>query len=340
MLTKLLHKTGDFMSGQGAAFLLISAIICGSAIGIRVPQLADQLPINIDVTILLLVFLVLFDVRIQSILSSLNRVAFIIVALLINFVIIPALGFGIAYIFLNNHPLFCIGLVIYFMAPCTDWFLAFTRLAKGNTALGAALLPVNMIVQLLLYPVYLHIFGIDAIGTDTSSIFNTLRQWFLIPLLIAVAGRLVCERVLREQQFAVLQSLVSTAIPLLLALLVWQLTVTNIITLLSHTAVFPLILAGIILFFVVTYFLSEAISKLMKLPYEDRVLLTMTTSARNAPLMLALTVTVVPDQPIIYAAIITGMLIELPHLIALKSVLMLKRNQIEFNCSAPQATSI
>ena len=29
------------------------------------------------------------------------------------------------------------GLMIYFLAPCTDWFLGFTRLARGDTTLGA-----------------------------------------------------------------------------------------------------------------------------------------------------------------------------------------------------------
>ena len=47
----------------------------------------------------------------------------------------------------------------------------------------------------------------------------------------------------------------------------------------------------------------------------------MTTSARNAPLMLAVTAVALPDQPVVHAAIILGMLIEFPHLTVLTHLL-------------------
>ena len=190
MLTRLLQGTADFMSGWGTALVLVVAIAGGAVTGLTLPEAGGLLSGQIDFTILLIVFLLLFEVRIQSILASLNRVSFIAVALIANFVIVPALGFAIASIFLSNHPLFFIGLVIYFMAPCTDWFLGFTRLAKGNTALGAALLPINMIVQLLLYPVYLDVFGFNTTAVGGGQIFHTLWQWFHVPLIAANALRL------------------------------------------------------------------------------------------------------------------------------------------------------
>ncbi|MEM8833723.1 MAG: arsenic resistance protein, partial [Pseudomonadota bacterium] len=216
---------------------------------------------------------------------------------------------------------------IYFMAPCTDWFLGFTRLAKGNTALGAALLPINLIVQLLLYPVYLHIFGIDAIETGASNIFETLWQWFLVPLLLALSSRLIIERLVSKETLELIQSAITVIISVCLALLVLQISAANIGTLMAHVAIVPLILGAIFLFFIVIFFLSEGISKIMQFSYEDRVLIKMTMAARNAPLMLAVTMAVMPDQPIIYAAIIIGMLVELPHLVGLKVILLRGKNK-------------
>ncbi|MEM6497280.1 MAG: bile acid:sodium symporter [Pseudomonadota bacterium] len=327
MLTRLLQNSADYMAGSGTALVLVLAIAGGAITGLTLPQAEGLLSGQIDFTILLLVFLLLFEVRIQSILSSLNRVSFIAVALIANFVVIPALGFAIASIFLSSHPLFFVGLVIYFMAPCTDWFLGFTRLARGNIALGAALLPINMVVQLLLYPVYLHVFGISAAGDGAGDIFRTLWQWFLVPLLAAIALRLLAESVLRKAQFEFVQSIASLVVPIFLAVLVWQITAANIGTLIAHAQVVLLMLVAIFLFFFLTYVLSEVISGIMNLSYEDRVLITMTTAARNAPLMLALTIVAVPDQPIVYSAIIIGMLLELPHLVALKILLLRRRTQ-------------
>ncbi|MEM6357949.1 MAG: arsenic resistance protein, partial [Pseudomonadota bacterium] len=51
---------------------------------------------------------------------------------------------------------------------------------------------------------------------------------------------------------------------------------------------------------------------------------TITTAARNAPLMLAVTAIAIPDQPLIYATLVIGMLVEFPHLIGLKQMLLAK----------------
>ena len=52
----------------------------------------------------------------------------------------------------------------------------------------------------------------------------------------------------------------------------------------------------------------------------------MTMAARNAPLMLAFTTLALPDQPLVLAVIVLGMLIEIPLLAALERVL-LSRNK-------------
>ncbi|MEM1150396.1 MAG: arsenic resistance protein [Pseudomonadota bacterium] len=325
MLSRFIQDAGAFMSGRGTAVVLLFAIFVGSVLGLVSPEHGAALSAGVDITLLAFVFLLLFEVRFLNVLSSLRRISFIAIALVANFVIIPILGYGIASLFLSDHPLFFIGLLIYFSAPCTDWFLGFTRLAKGNTALGAALLPINLIVQLLLYPVYLHLFGIDQLEATSGGIFATVWQWFLVPLLAAATLRTLAERLLKPEHFEQLLSVVSLLVPTLLAVLVGQICASNVTTLLTHAAVVPLILCAVFLFFAATFLLSEGLSKLAGLAYEDRVLLTMTTAARNAPLMLALTIVVIPDQPVVYAALIIGMLVELPHLVALKSVLMRRR---------------
>ena len=237
MLTKMIHNTAHFMSGQGTAIFLILAIFCGSATGTLIPQAGDSLPINIDYMIVLLVFFLLFEVRIQDVIVSLAQARFICVALIINFIVIPVLAFAISSIFLSGHPLLFVGLLIYFMSPCTDWFLGFTRLAKGNTALGAALLPINMLVQLLMYPIYLQIFGIDTINSEAGDILQTLWQWFFVPLISALVLRLFLERTLNTKRFELVQSVVALSIPILLAGLVAQISAVNIGTLKMTTKV-------------------------------------------------------------------------------------------------------
>lgn len=296
--------------------LLMLAIVCGSIIGYSAPELGDSAGNFIDPTILVLVFLLLFEVPVKGIFKGLTNIRFLSLAWAVNFIVIPFVGFLIASLFLSGDKLFYTGLVIYFMAPCTDWFLGFTRLAKGNVELGAALLPINMITQLILFPVYLLLFDtVVAYKVDLSA----LTEWFLQPLLAAVVLRLALHRVMDK-----LLPICKFAIPLLLTLLVGQIFMANINQLLQHVNVLVLLLAAIFMFFVVTYFIGEGVAKVARLEYPEHCLLTFTTAARNAPMMLGLTTIALPDQPLIYATITIGMLIEFPHLTALRAI-MLKR---------------
>ena len=142
------------------SFVLITGIVLGAIVGYTMPAIGEQLGSFVDYTLLTLVGLLFFGVRIGA-LGQLgkNGVRFIAITLFANFVLIPLIGYVIASVFLSTHPLVLIGLMIYFMAPCTDWFLSFTRLAGGNIALGTALIPINMLMQLILYPFYLQLFS-------------------------------------------------------------------------------------------------------------------------------------------------------------------------------------
>lgn len=69
---------------------------------------------------------------------------------------------------------------------CVHQPLGFTRLAGGNVALGTALVPVNMQLQLQLYPLHLQRFANNALQLDAAAIGASLLQWFLLPLAIAL----------------------------------------------------------------------------------------------------------------------------------------------------------
>lgn len=313
-----------FYNNFGSTLGLIVAIIFGSLIGAFSPETGSLLGGYVDYTILALVSLLFFEVEFKTLTKISKHLKFLSVAWVANFVLIPTIGFIIASLFLSGQPLFFTGLLIYFIAPCTDWFLGFTKLARGNTSLGTILLPINLITQLLLYPVYLGLFAGEQVGVDVSSIGDTLINWFLIPLVGAIIVHMILKAILPTPKFEQLLSLVNRAIEFVLSILVALIFAANIGTILEHVGTFAIILAAVFTFFVITYYLGEGLSHFFKFNYPEHALLTMTTAARNAPLMLGVTVAAFPDQPLIYAAIIIGMLVEFPHLTALKHILLKK----------------
>lgn len=310
--------------GLAISAMFIGAIGIGVGLGLSSPSLAQGLSNWVDTTLIFLVALLFFEVRLGAVMAAFSNLRFISLAWFANFIAVPFIGVLIASLFLSGAPLLYTGLLIYFLAPCTDWFLSFTKMARGDVALGSALLPINMITQLLLLPVWLWLFTRHTGIVDLSSIPGTMVQWFLLPLILAQAARWALNAALPTVTYDRICTLVSAAIPLVTAFLILQIFAAHTPTLVQNIDLLGLVLLAIFVFFVATYILAEGLSRLFGLPYPEQALLAMTTAARNAPLMLAVTAVAIPDQPLIYAALVIGMLLEFPHLTALKQALLLK----------------
>jgi len=314
--------------GVLTTLLLVVAIVAGSLLGHWVPEAGDWLGEQVDHTLLALVALLFFGVRFGALVRAAAHWRFLCIALVANFVLVPLIGYGVASWFLAAYPLFMVGLVIYFMSPCTDWFLGFTRLAGGNVALGTVLIPVNMVAQLLLYPLYLYGFTRHSVAVEPAALRDTLLHWFLLPLVTAMVVHQALRGLLGSARFNRILVCADRLTPWLTALLVLQIFAGNVSTILAHSSVFGWVLLAVFVFFVLTFLLGEAMSRGARLAYPEHALLTMTIAARNAPLMLAVTMAALPGEPLIYATLVIGMLVEFPHLTALRLALLAVRSRL------------
>jgi len=324
----MLHRISDLLTSAWTTLLLFGAIVTGSLLGLVSGSTSAALGSGVDYTVLGLIFLLFLELRWHRFSFQRGDGRFVVLTWCANFLIVPAIGFLIASVFLVGKPLFFTGVIIYFMAPCTDWFLGFTRLAHGNTRLGSLLIPTNMATQLVLYPTYLTLFTQWQSGFDITIARDTLLEWFVIPLLAARALHLVLGWTLPPNHFGRTLDTVAKIIPFVIALLVIQIFAANISVIADYLSVFTLILAAVFVFFITTYLMGDWLSHRFHLSYPDHALLTMTTAARNAPLMLGVTVAAIPNEPLIYAAIVIGMLVEFPHLATLTYILNRQRGKL------------
>ena len=199
------HQTRGDCPGTGGIFLMIKkgnitplllpvAILAGLAMGTFLPGMSDSISMRIDPLVLILLFLLFFEIRFDPIPEISENRSFICLVWVTNFLIVPLFAWGIATLFFKGQPTLFAGLLLYMLFPCTDWFLAFTRIAKGDVALGSVLMPINLISQLLLFPVYVSFFiGLQS-DFNLSSIWPTFGQWFLLPFISAMFIRYLISR--------------------------------------------------------------------------------------------------------------------------------------------------
>jgi arsenite transporter len=302
--------------------LFVGAIAAGAALGAISPAAGAVVGRATDPLILSLVALLFLTVRLDG-LSALRRMPRVaLLAVVVNFVVVPVLAVALTTLLLPDLDL-RLGVLLYCLAPCTDWFLGFTRIAGGDTAVGAALIPLQMTLQLALFPVWLALFaGERGVAADASfaSAGPALLTWFVLPAGIAVAARVLLDRMLPRAGRRVVAT-ADRAVPLVIAAVILALFAANVGTILADPGAFAGVLVVVFLFFVATFAIGELVSRAFRLRFPERALLTMTTSARNAPLMLAVTAVALPGRPVVAAALVLGMLVEFPHLTAVAQLL-------------------
>lgn len=298
------------------SILFVIAMLAGAAIGTGIPGAADAVGPLVDPLILVVITVVFIEVEFGR-LRDLRRSPRIVALVLgVNFVVAPLVAVALTSVMVSDDAV-RLGVLLYCLFPCTDWFLAFTRTAGGDTRAGAAIIPISLALQLLLFPVYATLLAGEGVPSTVGGIGATLFTWFLIPAGIACVIRLLLRAVLGRERSHHVRSVIGRSTPIVLALMIAALFTANVETLAGQLDLVPIVLIVVATFFVIMGLLGELIARGARLASPERALLIISTTARNAPLMLALTALTLPDYPAITAAIIVGMLLEFPHLTVL-----------------------
>ncbi|KKI86848.1 arsenic resistance protein [Shouchella clausii] len=308
--------------------ILFIAVIVGVCLG-QIAPIAQSAEMLILPFLLLMLYGLFLNIPLKQIKQSFQHKRFFWASLLLNFVWTPLLAWGLGAVFLNDHPALWLGFILLLVTPCTDWYLVFTAMAKGNVPLAASLLPVNLLLQLLLLPLYLLLFG----GTTELPSLQSAAQGAMGVLVIPFALAYGTRGVLKKRKRFLEQKLVpffSSAQLLFLTLAVMALFASQSQSLFQHASHLLSLLLPIFLFFIINFCIALATGKWLSFSYKDTASLQLTVLARNSPLALAVVVAAFPGEPFIALALVIGPLLELP-ILALVTYALLhikKRTQV------------
>ena len=314
--------------GTVLTVLLPSAMLLGLGFGTLFHGSGEELGVLIDPLVLTLLTLIFFEVRFARLRIASDQLTFLFLAWVTNFILIPILSWGLASSFFSDQPALFTGLFLYLLFPCTDWFLAFTRIAKGDVPLGSILIPINLISQLFFFPIYLAMFISSETSFEVVDTWRMFWQWFLIPFLGGFLIRFILSSVLSSDRLKSVTTFAGSLIPWFLSALVFCIFSCHTLELAAYSSTFPFILLAIFLFFFATWLMGEFFKRFFRFTGPQHTLFAMTTTARNSPLMLGLATIALPDQPMIYAVLIIGMLVEFPHLTFLSRIVLVPNNSL------------
>lgn len=312
----------SFLSKFQPVFIVLSAF-AGIIIGKLVPFAGQNAGNCIEVFLMVMLFFVFLNVNMKEISKSFSDLRFSVSALLINFVFTPLFTFVLAKLFLSGQIDLQTGFIMLMVTPCTDWYLVFTGVANGNVSLGASILPLNLVLQIILLPLYLFLFMGTEIAFELSTIMRSILLVLVVPLAAANAVKLIVNKIGWKKRLDKLLKKADDIQFVLLCLAIIAMFASQGVLLLDNTILFVKLLPPLLLFFAVVFGVSFFAGKLLKLPFENTVPLIFTTSARNSPVSLAIAAITFPSRPVISLVLAMGPLIELPVL-AINSVILKK----------------
>ena len=115
------------------AWIYLTAILVGMAMGYTLPKTAASWEILIWPLMAGLLYATFTQVPFANMAIALRDKRFLAALLVGNFIVMPVIS-GVLLLLLPDNAAIKLGVLLVLLVPCTDWFISFAHLGRGDAA--------------------------------------------------------------------------------------------------------------------------------------------------------------------------------------------------------------
>lgn len=289
-------------------WIYLASIAAGLLIGSFRSDVAPWFELLLWPMLMLLLYVTFVQVPLLHLRDAFSDHRFVAAVLSGNFIFLPALAWGLM-LMLPDDPALRLGVLLVLLVPCTDWFITFSQLGGGNVPRAIAVTPINLLLQLLLLPLYLWLI----LGKEFSRIVENVNLW---PALLVVAVPLVAaalsERWIeaRAERAVVREWMAWWPVPLL-AVVVFLIAGAQVGAVRGAVGLFPVVVPLFVVFLLGALAIAKGLCHLLKLPADHGRTVAFSLGTRNSFVVLPFALSLPAGWEVAAVVIVVQSLVEL-----------------------------
>lgn len=289
-------------------WVYLAAIAAGMLMGSAFAGAGPALEALLWPALGLLLYITFLQVPLLHLRAAFTDHRFLAATVIGNFIVIPALVF-LLISWLPADPVLRLGVLLVLLVPCTDWFISFSQLGGGDVPRAIAITPLNLLLQLLLLPVYLWAMT----GPALTTLLSPADLWpALVVVLLPLLAAAMTERWLEARPGRAIWREKAAWWPVpLLAVVVFLIAGAQVDTARDTVALLPVIVPLFAAFLLLAAVSARIIATAMILPTAQGRTLAFSLGTRNSFLVLPVALALPAGMEIAAVVIVVQSLVEL-----------------------------